>query len=857
MPPATDARAGAVHAPSRWAAPALICALWLAACAAHADPRPPEVMDAARLRLAIEKLGVTGSVLFVAAHPDDENTAMLAWLANGRKVRTGYLSITRGDGGQNLIGSDTGELLGVIRTQELLAARRIDGAEQFFTRAIDFGFSKNADETLAIWDRQRILADVVWVIRRFRPDVIVTRFAPDSTAGHGHHTASAILAEEAFSAAADPARFPEQLTLVKPWQAKRLLRNVGRFGGARPDTTPGRLTVDLGAYDPLLGRSYTEIAGESRSMHKTQGFGAAERRGTWTNSLEHRAGERASRDLFDGIDLTWSRFPGGARLKPILAQAAREFRAERPQAIVPLLLRAHDVLATLTLGDDPLVQRKRGELEEVIRACAGLWLEAIASSPAGSPGGRIRVATSVLNRSDLPMTLGSAIVGVVPGPGAAASISPGAATDRVLGFNVAVNDTLPVEIPRDLATSEPYWLRHPAQRGSFVVDEQRLVGTPENAPVMVARFRITLSGHRLDFTTPVVYRWTDPVAGERYRAFEVVPPVSMRFDQGVYLFADDRPRELRVNAQSAETPVDGLLSLRLPEGWRCAPAQVPVRLAAGGADTTVRFTVTPGPTPAAGVVGASFAIGEARYGARLARLDYAHVPIQTLLPPAEARLVRADVRTAGREIGYLMGSGDQGPEALRQMGFHVTLLDDEDIEQSDLTRFDAIVAGVRVYNTRPRLRALQRRLLDYVEVGGRLVLQYDTAEEGLQNRLGPYPLRISRDRVTVEEAPVTPLKPDHPLLTTPNRIGAADFEGWVQERGLYFANPWDPRYESVLSSRDPGEPARDGGLLMARYGKGVFIYTGYAFFRQLPAGVPGAWRLFANLVSANPVSASR
>lgn len=849
MPPATDGGARErwiTGGPPRSVAAAAL-ALFLVATPIAADPRPPEARDAAHIRLALERLNVVGSALYVGAHPDDENTAFLAWLANGRKVRTAYLSITRGDGGQNLIGSDTGELLGVIRTQELLAARRIDGAEQFFTRAIDFGFSKNPDETLAIWGRERVLADVVWVIRRFRPDVIVTRFAPDSTAGHGHHTASAVLAEEAFAAAADPTRFTEQLRWVRPWQAKRIVRNVGRFGGAGPDTTPGRLRVDLGAYDALLGRSYTEIAGESRSMHKTQGFGAAERRGTSINTLEHRGGARARGDLFDGLDLTWARVPGGARLTSILARAAREFRAERPQGLTPLLLQANAVLATL--GDDPLVERKRQELRELIRACTGLWLEAIASAPASSPGRNVRIATSALNRSDASMELSGVSVTLGSEPavtGAAATQAP----PRPLVFNTPVNDTLPVALPADAPTSAPYWLRSRARPGSFEVDDQALIGIAENAPAMTVRFTITLGGQRLAYLVPVVYRWTDPVAGERYRAFEIVPPVSMRFDQAAYLFADATPREVRVAVQSADVPVEGALALRLPDGWSASPARVPVRLAAGEADTTVRFMVTPAGTPAAGVVGAGFEMHGERYSVRLVRLDYPHLPIQTLLPPAEARLVRADLRIAGREVGYLMGSGDQGPDALRQMGFHVTLLGDDEVAEADLTRFDAIVAGVRAYNTRPRLRAQQRRLLEYVAAGGRLVLQYDTAEEAIQNRLGPYPLRLSRDRVTVEDAPVVRLDPAHPLLTEPNRIDDRDFEGWVQERGLYFANPWDPRYQAVLSSHDPGEPARDGGLLYARHGRGVFIYAGYAFFRQLPAGVPGAWRLFANLVSA-------
>jgi LmbE family N-acetylglucosaminyl deacetylase len=812
-----------------------------------ADPRPPAVRDAAAIRLALDKLNVVGSALYVSAHPDDENTAMLVWLGNGRKVEAAYLSLTRGDGGQNLIGSDTGELLGVIRTQELLAARRIDGAQQFFTRALDFGFSKGPDETLEKWGKDRILSDVVFVIRRFRPDIIITRFNTDGSGGHGHHTASALLAEEAFAAAADSTRFPEQLRWVRPWQAKRLVRNVSRPANAGPDTTPGRLNVDLGGYNPLLGRSYTELAGESRSMHKTQGFGAAERRGSAINVFEHKAGQPATRDVFDGVDLTWSRVKGGAPLTALFARAAREFDPEKPEKIVPMLLQAHTMMAKL--GEDPLVVAKRRELLDVIRACTGLWLEATASRPWATPGGSFRVVTSALNRSDVPMALVD--VSVTAAEGASGDgARPGAdATGRTLAFNVPMSDTIPSTIAPGTATTEPYWLRRRPLPGSFDVPEQPLIGTPENVPMPSVRFRIKVVGESLEFTLPVVYRWVDPVAGERYRSFEVVPPVTMRFDQGAYLFADATPRPVRITVQSADVQVDGTLALKLPAGWTSAPASIPVRLAAGEADTTVRFMVTPGAGPAAASMAVDFEMGGTHYDRRIVRLDYPHIPIQTLLPPAESRLVRTDLKTAGHAVGYLMGSGDQGPEALEQMGYAVTLLDDDEVANADLSRFDAIVAGVRAYNTRPRLRSLERRLLDYVSAGGRLVLQYCTSDDALKDRLGPYPFTISRDRVTVEEAPIEMKPPDHPLLAAPNRIRAADFEGWVQERGLYFANPFDPRYGAVFSSHDPGEPARDGGLLYARYGKGVFIYTGYAFFRQLPAGVPGAWRLFANLVS--------
>ena len=636
---------------------------------------------------------------------------------------------------------------------------------------------------------------------------------------------------------------------MSPWQATRLVWNAFRFGNAGPDTTRGRLRVDVGDYAPLLGRSFTEIAGESRSMHKSQGFGSAERRGTWVNTFEHRLGTRATSELFDGVDLSWSRIPGGARLTPVLAQALREFRPEQPEAAVPSLLRAYDLLNSLP--DEPIVRRKRAELLDVLRSCTGLWLEAIAASHSAAPGSVVRVTVSALDRSAMPVRVDSVVITQQPlHDGLGEAVRAVSDSAWVLRPNVTASDTLPFPLSPRLATSEPYWLSRRVLKGSFEVDDPTLIGRPENPARLSARFHVSVLGRSLAYDLPVVYRWTDPVQGERYRDLSVVPPASLRFDQGTYLFPDLKPRELRVVVQSADRPISGVLSLKLPDGWRSQPSEMTVSLRGGEADTTVRFQVTPATGPAAATVAARFRIGERTEGRQLVRLDYAHIPLQTLLPPAEAHLVRTALSIGGARVGYVMGSGDQVPDALRQMGFALTLLSDDDLESQELSRYDAIVIGVRAYNTRPRLKGLQRRLLDYATAGGRLVLQYDTADDGLNDRLGPFPFKISRDRVTVEEAPVSLLKPQHALLTTPNRIVAADFDGWVQERGLYFANPYDPRYDLVLSCHDPGEPARDGGLLYARVGKGTFIYTGYAWFRQLPAGVPGAWRLFANLVSA-------
>jgi len=811
---------------------ALLAVLCLAAGPAGAHPRPPEPLDGGEIAHELRRLQTLGSALFVAAHPDDENTALLAWLTHVKGVRTAYLSMTRGDGGQNLIGDELGPALGVIRTQELLAARRTDGAEQMFTRALDFGFSKNADETLAFWGHDSVLADVVWAVRRFRPDVIITRFPPDSTAGHGHHTASAILAGEAFAAAADPARFPEQLDAVRPWQARRLFWNVFTRS-SRVDST--WLQVDVGAYDPALGRSMTEIAGISRSNHKSQGFGAAERRGRQLQSLALQAGEPATRDPFEGIDLTWKRVRGGEAVGTLIAQAVREFDPERPEAILPVLARAHAAMARLP--QDALVTRKREDLERVMASCAGLWLEAVSARPTVTPGEPVTVVTSVLLRRPVAVTLESVAVD-----------ETGRAGARALVPDVASTDTLRFALRRDIAVTQPYWLVLPSSRGLVRVADRADLGRPENRPALTARFQLVMAGERVLFERPVATRWTDPVQGERWRLLEVAPPAGLAFDQPFQLFRGRDAAKVGVNVHANRPGVRGTLRLELPTGWRAEPAGVPVSLDDEGAAQHAEFTVTPGAE--GGVARAVVTVDGRDWALSEQLLDHPHIPVQTLFPPAELRLVRTDVRLDAVRVGYVEGSGDQVAEAIRQMGASVTNLTDADLANGDLSRFDAIVTGVRAYNTRPRLRTLQPRLLDWVAKGGALVVQYVTTANGPVDYLGPLPMRLGRERVTVEEAPVTFLKPGHPLLTTPNALGPADFLGWVQERGLYFASGWDPNYDLPLGSHDPGEPSRDGGLVYARHGSGSFVYCGYALFRQVPAGVPGAWRLLANLVSA-------
>jgi LmbE family N-acetylglucosaminyl deacetylase len=815
-----------------------------------ASTRPPRPLDAAALRLALRKLAVTGNVLYIAAHPDDENTAMLAWLANERLVRTGYLSMTRGDGGQNLIGDEKGERLGVIRTQELLAARRIDGAEQFFTRALDFGFTKNPEETFRIWNHDEILADVVWVIRKFQPDVIITRFPVTGEGGHGHHTASAILAEEAFDAAADPKRFPEQLDRVKPWQTKRLFWNAFMRPGDAPPANA--LAVDLGSYNVLLGKEYTEIAAESRTMHKSQGFGSEARRGEVLNYLILRKGAPADKDLLEGVPTGWSRLEGASAISSLVEEANRRFDPEQPAAILPQLLAIDDALATLS--NDERTAQKREELRDLIRAATGLWVEAIASEPVVTSGEKLETKVMAVMRGNADLTLDGVEIHRV-GDGQRVAASTEAA--KALVKNRSAMTTLSVDV--DAPTTAPYWLvdepLHEAGQpaGRFNVHDKSQIGRPENAPAYEALFNLSSGGKRFTISTPLLYRWTDRVQGEQYRSVTIAPAVTAAFSQSVFLFPNSAPRDVVVSVTNQSAAArEAEVHLNLPSGWTAQPSSQKVSLAGRGANALATFRLTPSSAASSGSIGVDLRSGEVSdHAARsLVKIDYPHIPIQTLFPTASARAVRSDIKRVGQHIGYIAGSGDEVPRALEQMGYDVHLLTDDEITNHSLQQYDAIVVGVRAFNVRETLENQLAPLLRYVENGGTAVVQYNTVDETLAKVLGPYPLELSRDRVTVEEAPVRSIEPHHRVLETPNKITAADFEGWVQERGLYFASKWDGRYYAVLSSNDPGEKPLDGGLLVAYYGKGVYIVTGYSFFRQLPAGVPGAYRLFANLVSA-------
>ncbi len=807
---------------------AMLCMILGRPALAAAEP------SAGALAHAVDRLATTGRVLYVAAHPDDENTRLLAYLANVRHLDVGYLSMTRGGGGQNLIGGEQGVLLDVIRTEELLAARRIDGARQFFTRMRDFGYSKRADEALATWGHDEALADVVWVIRTFQPDVIITRFN-EKPPNHGHHTASAVLAREAFAAAADPKRFPEQLQHgVTVWQADRLLWNTYNFGGAAPPKDA--LGLDIGVYDPRLGLSMGELAARSRSQHKSQGFGVAEDRGPVTEHFlvlggHAPAGDHA--DPFGGIELTWKRYGApAAGYARAIAEAQRTLDRDHPERALPALVRARAELDHMP--DDPRVRDTRRALDQTIADAAGFYARATAASPVATPGTTVDVTVELVARA-APVTVQRI---------EAAGVAPGAPVALAVGDKRPVK--LAVPLPAQAPPSLAYWLARPPAPGHYVVADPALIGAPhEPAPLQVG-LDVAIAGRTVHLVLPVVHAWTDRVLGERVRPLVVVPPATVTPLRDAVM-APGRKAPLALRVRAGHDAVTARIELELPAGWTAQPASQPVTLAKLGDEATVQFDVMPAPGAAAGEARPVVRIGDAAYSLREDVIDHPHIPVQVVLRPATVALVPLSIKLPAGRIAYVKGSGDSIAADLAHVGLTVDELDDDALRTGDLSRYTAVVLGIRAYNTRPAVRAAHARLMSYVERGGTVVVQYNTLD--FEGPIGPFPLELGRDRITDENAAVTFLDPRQPVLHHPNEITAADFTGWVQERGIYFGSKWDGRYTPILRFADPGEGPLDGSLLVAHHGKGRYVYTGLVFFRELPAGVPGAYRLFANLLA--------
>jgi LmbE family N-acetylglucosaminyl deacetylase len=813
----------------------LVCSIYCG----NSKAQSPKSYTSSEILLQLKKLNVLGAVLYIAAHPDDENTRLLAYLANEKLYRTGYLSLTRGDGGQNLIGDEQGVDLGLIRTQELLAARRVDGAEQFFSRAFDFGFSKSPEEAMRIWDHYKILSDVVWVIRKFKPDVIITRFPTTGEGGHGHHTASAILAGEAFEAAADPAKFSEQLKYVSVWQAKRLLWNTFNFGGNNTQRDD-QLKLDCGDYNAILGKSYGEIAASSRSMHKSQGFGVPGQRGSIVEYFKTIKGAAPVNDLMDGISIDWNRtaadqIPGMAvgAIKNDIEKILADYSAEHPEKSVADLVALYN--AVDKLPDSYWKEQKLLEIKKIIENCSGLFIEAVANNQFAVQGDSLRVTLTVNNRSGANILSADAYID-----------STYVIFDQLKKNTNAVK-TYTMLVKPGAKLTQPYWLENDMDKGSFNVADQQLIGKAENDPLSV-NFSMMIEGKEFIFNKPVRYKYTDPVKGEIYQPVNQIPSlyisnyskIVFKKATGIKEYSIRPSVTFKTSRYINNTDVNAYFEPKHEKlKW-------PIFNSAIGSNLNQQPDIINYPVPST-VLQFTDSVQQLR------TIEYDHIPVINYFSKAKIKIVdfNGDLKTEGNYAGYIPGAGDKIPEALEQMGYKVVTLKESDITAANLRQFDVIVTGVRAYNTNEWMNNVYEALMQYVKEGGVLFTQYNTSNQigPVRAKIAPYPFTISRNRVTDEEAKVNFLLPQHKALNHPNKITAKDFDGWIQERSIYNAENADAAYQKILSMNDPGEKEQEGSLIIANYGKGRFVYTGLVFFRELPAGVPGAYRLFANLIA--------
>ena len=807
------------------------------------SPIAPKKISSSEIFERIKKLNFLGSALYIAAHPDDENTRLISYLANDVKARTAYLSITRGDGGQNLIGPELSELLGVIRTYELLQARKIDGGEQFFTRAVDFGYSKTPDETLAIWDKDKVLSDVVLTIRKFQPDIIINRFdhtTPGST--HGHHTASAMLSVEAFELAGKSSAYPEHFEIVEPWQPKRLFHNTSWwFYGSREKFEKAHrndnnlLTIETGSYYPAYGLSNGEIAALSRSQHQSQGFGSIGNRGEEKEYVIPIHTEKENiKHLFDGIDTSWNRIEGGKAIGDILYKVEQDYDFKHPEKSVPELVRAYQLLKNRT---DYWGVQKTKEIKDIILACSGFFAEAIATTHTATPGDSATVRLEAVNRSQADIKVQSISY--------KNKTLYHETTDLTTNKPLIISDT--IVFHSDDSYTSPYWLQDDKANGLYRVDAIDKRGLPELEHQFPVEFKLLIEGEEFTIARNIAYKYNNPALGEVYQPFQLLPQATVSVQQGVYIFPDTQPQQVTVTVKAGKANIEGKVHLDTPDNWIVSDAQ-PFRIEHKGAESTHVFTVTPPAKQDENTLKAIVQIDGKTFDHQQITIDYPHIPLQQVLLPAEAKLARVALQKENRRIGYIAGAGDAIPESLEQIGYEVTPILPELMDSSYLSQFDVIILGIRAYNVDKGLLLKQDDLFSFVKNGGTLITQYNVSR-GLENiEIAPYNLTLSRDRVTDETAAVTFPDPKHRVLNEPNKITLEDFENWVQERGLYFPDEWAKEFTPILKMNDPDEKPTKGALLIAKYGKGHVVYTGLSFFRQLPAGVPGAYRLFVNLL---------
>lgn len=795
----------------------------------------------------IQGLKSVGSALYLAAHPDDENTKMITYLSKEKQLQTAYLALTRGDGGQNLIGTEKGDALGVLRTQELLEARKRDGGAQYFSRAVDFGYSKNPQETFTKWERDEVLKDVVWVIRKVRPDIIVTRFPPDSRAGHGHHTASAMLAIQAQKAAKDPNfKFNDDRDgKYKPWEVKRVVWNTSIWWYRRTNTKLDEsklYKIDVGSYNPLLGSSYNSIASKARSQHRSQGFGDLIDRGSYTEYFEHLAGDSAKTSIFEGCDFSWYRFGNfsmAEKAKGLIQQLSGGFNPAHPERSIEKLVELKGVVKEIA---DPFWRDNLNHrIDLLIAQCAGMWYEVTVDRYYAADSDSITFTLNAIKRRDCVVKTRFVDFGEFTYHIEEPTELKDNTFTEVVSKKVRIN-------AKDYGYTTPYWLKQEKDRGLFTLEDEEMIGMAEKRPFQTANMLFEVNDENIEVEVPITYKWEDRALGEQRRPFEIRPKVSINFKNQVLVAQAGDNLEVEVNLIMNTDQLYGVLKLQAPEGWTVQPSEVNIEAQYRGEILPSKFVLTPGKDAVSGPIKALVEEEGNVYNLGLIEVKHEHILTQVMMPEAKCQLVYIDVATSGQKVGYLMGAGDEVPTALTQLGYQVEMLDPENITQEVLASYETVVLGVRVYNTIDNIRNIHNELLKYAEKGGKVIAQYNTTYGLKSDFVGPYELVPSRERITDEFATLKILQPRHPVFNKPNKISSNDFDNWVQERGLYFPSEFSNKYTPLLQGNDQDESPMKGMLLVASYGKGQFVYTGLSFFRELPAGVPGAYRLFVNLV---------
>ncbi len=868
--------------------------------------------------LALKQLPYSASVLYIAAHPDDENNRLLTYLVKGRHIRTAYLALTRGEGGQNLIGREQGDALGLIRTEELMAARNVDGAEQFFSRAIDFGFSKNPEETLSFWNRDSILSDMVWVIRKFQPDIVIDRFPTTGEGGHGNHTASAILTLDALKLAADSTAFPEQLNTensspVKVWKVKKAYWNTFNFGGTNT-TSKDQLHIQVNGYNTILGSTYGELAAKSRSNHKSQGFGTGSAKGEIYEYFSPILETQKSKDLFDGIDTSWEKLPKAEKAFKIIQEAIDKYKTENPVAILPELSNAYKEISTWE--NSPLKARKLRELSKLMLACSGILVECTSPKEILSFGETINLKLEIIRRTSAPLQLHK-IELLTQGRSVETNQAP-----PFLETNKVAQQTFNLIIDSSLST-QPYSLENPHSYFRYDIKGRNLIGMPKKPDPIQIKIQFMINGIILEAQYPVQVKIDDPVKGEFFEPISILPPVSAEADSKFYIFNSFESKKIKIKVTALKDNVKGIAHLDLPKGWKSEPQSLDIKLNKSLESKELEFSLTPPKqmepsisdylnsktinsktinsktinskssnsesskkTPFDMAESIKNIYSEIRdtakivinlqnnlYSSTFQKIAYEHIPWITYTQPAAIPLIQLPLNTPKRTVAYIAGAGDYIPEVLMQMGYTIHLIEDQDINENNLKKYNTVIVGVRAFNVRISLKYAHEVLMNYVKNGGCLMVQYNTTADLITDQIGPYPFKIVRDRITDETAKVTLTDPSNPLLNFPNKISENDFNGWVQERGLYFTNLVasagnnansdkksdkkdnyfngnEMEYKTLLKMHDPKESDLNTAIIYTHYGKGIFIYTSLSFFRELPAGVPGAIRLFVNLINA-------